>query len=125
MANTNRSTTLPEWMEEAGGNMTAREDASVIRPTLEGDVSAASIRELYRKMTAKDMHMHMWILVRDGRENEKGNTKPDKATVFKQMYPMLTQWMQQHGYCLKQANATASKITRNESISEISAGILI
>ena len=49
----------------------------------------------------------MWILVRDGRENEKDNTKSDKTTVFKQMYPMLTQWMQQRGHCLKQANVTA------------------
>ena len=51
MTNTNRLTTLSEWMEKAGGNMAVRADASVVRPKLEGDVSASSIRELYRNMT--------------------------------------------------------------------------
>ena len=98
---------LPEWMEKAVQNMAARTDASVTKPTLEGDVNASSIRELYRKMTAKDMHM--WILTRYGRENEKGNTKPNKETVFKQMYPILFQWMKQRGHCLKESNVTAKK----------------
>ena len=60
-------------------------------------------------MTAKNMQT--WILVRDGRENEKGNTKPNKGKLFKQMYPMLTQWMEKRGYCLKQTNVTAKSQT--------------
>ena len=95
---------LPEWMETVGKSMAARADAVVKRPQLVGELNAEKIRELYRKMTAKDMQT--WVLYRDGRESEVGKTKPDKKKEFKKMYPLLTVWMNKHGHSLKSENVT-------------------
>ena len=105
--NSNR---LPEWMIAAGKKMVERADASVVRPKMrgEGGINAEKIRELYRKMTAKDMQT--WILARDGRQKEKGNKQPKKEKCFKQMYPMLYLWMQEHDFCLKSSNLTAKAV---------------
>ena len=84
--------------------MTDRADAVVSRPKLNGAVNAENIRELYRKMTANAMQS--WILARDGRGQDKGKSKPKKPVVFKNMYPMLHLWMEEHGHCIKSKNLT-------------------
>ena len=95
---------LPEWMETVGKSMAARADAVVRRPQLVGELNAEKIREIYRKMTAKDMQT--WVFYRDGRESEVGKTKPDKKKEFKKMYPLLNAWMNKHGHSLKSENVT-------------------
>ena len=102
------SATLPEWMQTTGKAMAERADSAVVRAKLKGPLSAKSVCELYRKMSAKNMQK--WALARDGRENEQGNTNPKKPKEFKNMYPFLSHWMEEKGFSLKTQNVTPKAI---------------
>ena len=95
---------LPEWMAKAGREMRIRADQAMHRPKLKGPMSADSIRELYRKHTAKQMAI--WVAARDNMEEKDVPKKPDKLKMFKEMYPILYKWMEENGFCMKTANVT-------------------
>ena len=90
---------LPAWMKAEGKRMRLRADRVFKRPKLTGSLSANSIRDLYRKHTAKQMTK--WILARDGREDEDPPSNLKKEKLFKEMYPLLCAWMEEKGFCLK------------------------
>ena len=92
-------------MQAEGKRMRLRADRVFKRPMLTPPLSAESIRELYRKHTAKQMAA--WIYARDGREDEDPPSNPKKEKVFKEMYPVLCACMERKGFCLKSKNITA------------------
>ena len=92
-------------MQAEGKRMRLRADRVFKRPMLTPPLSAESIRELYRKHTAKQMTA--WIYARDGREDEDPPSNPKKEKVFKEMYPVLCACMERKGFCLKSKNITA------------------
>ena len=100
---------LPEWMKLAGKQMRLRADNVFKRPKIKTPLSAKSIRELYTKHTAKQMWK--WIAARDGRTDEEPPSNLDKPKLFKEMYPVLCEWMEQKGFCLKTKSITAKAKT--------------
>ena len=95
---------LPDWMAEAATAMVARADAMVTRPRLNGGLDPEAIRVLYRK--TKLQTMQIWCLARDGRDSS-AKVSSDKGVLFKQMYPVLCEYMEKLGERLKKNNATA------------------
>lgn len=89
--------------------MRARADRVFKRPTINAPLSAKSIRNLYNKHKAKQMWK--WIAARDGRENVEPPSNLDKEKLFKEMYPVLYEWMEEKGFCLKTTNITAKAKT--------------
>ena len=85
--------------------MRERADKTMRRPKLIGTISAESIRELYRKHTAKKMAT--WIAARDGLDEKNIPKKLVKPKLFKEMYPVLCKWMEEKGFCIKSKNVTA------------------
>lgn len=85
--------------------MRERADKTMLRPKLIGTISAESVRELYRKHTAKQMAI--WIAARDGLDENSIPKKLDKPKLFKEMYPVLCKWMEEKGFCIKSKNVTA------------------
>lgn len=100
---------LPEWMKAAGKQMRVRADRAFKRPKLQPPLSAKSIRAFYVKHKAKQMWK--WIAARDGREDEAPPSNLDKGKLFKEMYPVLYEWMEQNGFCLKAQTITAKAKT--------------
>ena len=72
-------------------------------------LQSASIRNLYNKHKAKQMWK--WIAARDGREDVEPPSNLDKEKLFKEMYPVLYEWMEERGFCLKTTNITAKAKT--------------
>ena len=95
---------LPFWMAEAATAMVERADATVTRPRLNGGLDPETIRELYRKTTLQTMQI--WCLARDGRDSS-AKVSSDKGVLFKQMYPVLWEYMKGLGERLKTNNVTA------------------
>ena len=85
--------------------MRVRADRVFKRPTINAPLSAKSIRNLYTKHKAKQMWK--WIAARDGLEDQDPPSNLDKAKLFKEMYPVLYEWMDENGFCLKSTNITA------------------
>lgn len=96
---------FPEWMAKAGSAMRARADKTMNRPKHIGTMSCNSIRELYRKHTAKQMAT--WIAAREGLQDQELPKNPDKLKLFKEMYPVLVKWMEDKGFSIKTGNVTA------------------
>ena len=96
---------LPDWMLTAGKMMRERADRAVKRPKFTGPLSAEKIRDFYSTHTAKQMEG--WIAARDGREDEESSSAPQKEDLFREMYPVLSNWMDDKGFCIKTTNTTA------------------